>query len=402
MDREVIKISCFGDILLHSDYQKIAIEKGPDFVFEKVFPYLNDSDLCFGNMECVLSQIGTPNPEKVCLRGDESYIEALKGAGFDVLSLANNHILDFGFEACENMASKLKKAGIHVLGVGKDIEQSRSFLTIDVKDHRVGFLAYSSRDNGGFDYASNSKPGVAPLDEEYVIEDINKHKNDVNHLIVSLHWGIEYSHYPTPDQISMAHKIIDAGAKIIIGHHPHILQGYEYYNDGIILYSAGNFCSSDLNFEGPNKTYKSELKSFERESAIFELYISKNKIIEKLNLIPLWLNDEGQPEPCNFEKSAGILKKIGERSEVLRMSGFDKYWESMVIKKRVAGPLKLWWKNGSLMDKIKNFKFSQIETLWILFTDYFSMKFSKSSSKWLMFNPRNDKKPKPFCGDEDE
>ena len=401
MDQKSVRINLVGDILLHSRYDRIAEEKGPHFVFAKCGELLGDADLRFGNLECVLSNKGVPNPEKGCLRGDPRYIEALRDAGFGVLSLANNHALDFGTEALVDMACASEEAGIRVVGGGRDLAESRRCPTLDVKGVKLGFLAYSARDNGGYNYAAEGVAGVAPLDLDAVVEDITNYKELVDHLILSLHWGIEYSLYPTPDQVSMGRKFIDAGASLIVGHHPRILQGHESYKHGVILYSIGNLCHSDLHLEGPTRTYKSELKLCEREAAIYRVSVSKERI-EKVDIIPLWLNDEGQPEPADDGRAADILKKIAERSEVLTRADFAAYWESMLIKKRVAGPLKVWWESGNLLDKLKNFKLSQIQTLWVLCTDFIAMKFSSDSSKWQKLNPRNDKKPRPFCGHEEE
>lgn len=397
MNNQTMKMSFVGDILLHSKYDTIALQKGTSFVFEKISPVLKDSDLCFGNLECVLSKTGEPNPEKGCLRGDERYIEALRTAGFDVLSLANNHVLDFGFEAFEHMTSKLQSVGIHVVGAGIDLEQSRELVRIDVCGLRIGFLAYSARDNGGMNYASRSEPGVAPLDEEQVLEDIAKHKAAVDHLIVSLHWGIEYSPYPTPHQVLLARNIIDAGVRIIVGHHPRIVQGYEEYNDGVILYSLGNICHSDLNLVGPRRNYTSKLRLCEKELAIFQVELCQDKV-KKIDIVPFWLNDSGQPEPCDRAKASEILHKVTERSKKLNSPQFEEYWESLIITKRVWDPVKAWWRSGNLWEKLKNLKPSQITTLWILFSDFLAARFSRKPSKWLLYSTRSDNKARPFCG----
>jgi poly-gamma-glutamate capsule biosynthesis protein CapA/YwtB (metallophosphatase superfamily) len=401
MDKKVIRVTFVGDILLHSDYDRIAAEKGPFFVFEKCSSLLKSADVTFGNLECVLSGKGVPNPEKGCLRGDGRYIESLGAAGFSVLSLANNHTFDFGLDAYEDMAAHLESAGIRLVGAGRDLEQSRRLNTFCVNGVRVGFLAYSARDNQGYNYASQSRPGVAPLEEEYVLQDIERYKDSVNHLIVSLHWGIEYSPHPTPHQISLAHRIIDAGAHIIVGHHPRILQGYEYYKNGVIFYSVGSFCHSRLHLVGPGKTYTSDLRLCEREVAVIEMQLSPDRI-DKITVVPFWLNEHGQPEPCEEAKAEEIMKKIAGRSSILKTPEFEQYWESLIIKKRVWGPILTWWGKDNIWAKIRNFKLSQLYTLWILLADYLSARFSKRPAKWLLFSTRNDRKARPQCGNEND
>ena len=390
-----------GDIMLHSDYIRIAMEKGPSFVFEKISPLLKDADLRIGNLETVLSGKGDPKYNKLCLRGDESYIRTLKDTGFDVVSLANNHSFDYGLDAYYDSLLRIRETGIDVVGAGRNLGESRKMLFLTINGIRLGVLAYSSRTTNGHNYADDDTPGVAPLEKEYITEDIRKYKNDVDHLILLLHWGIEYSPYPAPDQLSLAHRFIDKGARLVIGHHPHILQGIEHYNDGLIAYSLGNLCDSDLYWEGPNRTYESKLKVADRESALLKIELSGTGI-ENVATIPLWLNDYGQPEICQGEKRDSIAAKLEERSNTIKIPDFENYWENMIIKKRIGSPIKTWWKEGNIIDKFKNFRFSQLKTVWELFLMYIQAKSSKDASKWFMFNPGNDKKPRPYCGKDED
>jgi poly-gamma-glutamate synthesis protein (capsule biosynthesis protein) len=390
-----------GDILLHSGYNKIASEKSPAFVFEKISGFLQEADLRVGNLETVLSNKGTPKAEKGCLRGDERYIQELRNTGFDVLSLANNHSFDFGLDAYDDMILKLQTAGIHTVGAGHNLKESRKVLNVPIEDVLLGFLAYSSRLTNGYNYATPSSPGVALLNEKHIIEDIVKYKKDVDHIIVLLHWGVEYSPYPTPDQIRIAHTIIDAGASILVGHHPRIIQGFEKYNSGFIFYSLGNFCHTDVYWQGLNKLYQSTLTSADRELMALKLKLSKAGI-EDMEIIPLWLNEQGQPELSGKQTSEEILKKLGERSQILGKPDFELFWKQLIIKKRIGNPIRNWWESGNLLDKVRSFRFSQIWTLWELLSMYLQAKFSNDSSKWFLFNPANDKKPRPSCNDEDQ
>ncbi len=401
MNTDSIKIIFVGDILIHSFYNKIASNGDPSFVFQKISHALSDAEIRFGNLETVLSKKGSPIDGKGCLLGNEKYIRSLKDVDFNMLSLANNHTFDFGLEAFEDMSINLQKAGIRTVGAGFNLEESRKISILTVNDISLGFLAYSSRTNNGQRYATKTSQGVAPLEEEIVIEDIKKNKKDVDFLIVSLHWGIEHSPYPTPEQVLFAHKVIDAGVKIIIGNHPQILQGIEYYKDGLIMYSLGNFCHSDYYWEGPQKTYRFRLKDIDRESIIVKAKLFKDGKIN-IDVVPMRVNSNYQPEVCEGERKDAILQKLKARSEMIKKPDFDKYWNDLVIKKRVGNPFKIWWQNGSLLYKLKNFKFSQIKSLLDLFLMYVHVKFSKSPSKWQMFNPRNDKKPRPFCGEDEE
>lgn len=401
MSKDGIRVQFVGDILLHSDYNRIAQEKGATFVFEKVAPLLKNADLRFANLECVLSSQGTSTPGKGCLRGDEKYVGGIAEAGFNILSVANNHAFDFGIEAFRDMAARFEERGVQLVGAGESRAESSRLAKADCKGISFGFLAFSSRDNGGNLYADNLASGVAPLDENRVLDQIKVTSEQVNHLIVSLHWGIEYAPCPTPDQVTLARKMVDAGARVIAGHHPRILQGYEHYKDGVIFYSLGSLCHCDFEIVSEERTYSAKLRQCEKELAIFDVSFSSSGI-EEVSILPLALNAYGQPDLCNEAQGAELLQKIKERSEILQNDGLEKYWESLLVKKRILGPLHEWWSRGSLLDKIKGFKLSQLQTLWVLASDYVSARFSKKSSKWLLLNPNNDKKARPYCGDKED
>ncbi len=383
--------------MLHSRYDEIATSRGTDFVFEKVSSVLSQTDLLFGNLEVVLSNEGEPVSGKLCLRGSGDYLQALKRHNIDIVSLANNHTFDFGPGAYADMESQLADLGIATVGAGNNASESRQLEIVEKDGIRFGFLAYASRTTKASHIANQESPGVAPLDQEIVLEDVARYRDEVDHLAVSFHWGVEYAEYPTPDQMKIAHSVIDAGARLIIGHHPHIIQGHEVYKDGVILYSLGNFCDSDLDWQGDDRVYRSKLRVADRESILAQIRFSKSGIVD-LEFLPIWLNDVGQPEIAEGEKLEELREKFNRRSEIIARPDFQTYWEKMIIKKRVGGPLKNWLESGSLWDKVKNFRPSQFLTLWALIEMYFQTRFSRSSKKYFLLNPGDDEKPRPYVG----
>lgn len=395
MNSRVMEIYCLGDLMLHSRYNEIASERGSDFVFEKVSSVLHQPDILFANLEAVLSSKGKAATGKLCLRGSHYYLEALKNHNVGIISLANNHSFDFGVDAHADMVSQLDNMGIVSVGAGINLEASRKMKTIEKGGIRFGFLAYSSRTTKGSDYAGRDSPGVAPLEVDIVIADVVRYRSEVDHLIVSLHWGVEYAEYPTPDQMRIGHKIIDAGASLIVGHHPHIIQGYEKYKDGIILYSLGNFFDSDLEWHGADKTYRSKLKEADRESILAQVRFSKNEIVD-IEFVPTWLNDDGQPEVAEGKREQELRAKFIRRSEVIARPDFEAYWEKMILERRVGAPLKYWLYKGSFWDKVKSFRPSQFMTLWALAGMYFQTRFSRSPRKYFLLNPGDDEKPRPY------
>lgn len=399
MSSKAVEMFCLGDLMLHSRYDEIASGLGGDFAFEKVSSLLKQPDILFGNLEVVLSQEGDAVPGKLCLRGDPQYLQALKRHNVGIVSLANNHTFDFGPDAYVDMASRLDELDIATVGAGNDLEASRQLKIIEKEGIRFGFLAYSSRTTKGSHYADENAPGVAPLDVDIVLADVARYRDDVDHLVVSLHWGVEYAEYPTPDQMKTGRSIIDAGASLIIGHHPHIIQGYEKYRNGVILYSLGNFCDSDLEWHGAEKTYRSKLKIADRESVMAQLKFSKDDIVD-LKFVLLWLDDNGQSGVAEGHKEEELRAKFLRRSEVIARPDFEAYWEKMILEKRVGTPLKNWLSKGNFWDKVKNFRPSQFLTLWALLTMYLRTRFSKSSKKYFLLNPGDDEKPMPYCGKE--
>lgn len=216
------------------------IEKyGPDFPFEHSRTELNKADLLIGNLEAVLSEFDRDHTpfERMRHRGQPVAAEGLENAGFHVLTLANNHIMQHGRAAVLETALKLKERGIEVNGLRIDEIGLRNAVYLTRKNLRFGFLAYNQRPE---QYFLDTRVDV-PGDLETIRRDIADLRDQVDVLVVSVHWGDEYINRPSLEQIRTAHDIVDAGGDIILGHHPHVLQGIEEYRGAVIAYSLGNF-----------------------------------------------------------------------------------------------------------------------------------------------------------------
>lgn len=249
-DSSSVKIAFVGDILLAGGAGQMMTKYGLSYPFEKVVNILESADIVFGNLECSLTgNTITKNVPLVDKTGKKTksfvfkvppkYAESLRLAGFDIVSLANNHTLNGGRKGLQETIETLEKLGIQYVGAGKDYSESRSCRVIGKKDKKIGFLAYS--DIGPIP-ATNNEPGVASAkDIPLILKEIQQAKNLVDILIVSLHWGIERETRPSQRQRELAWKMIGAGADIIIGHHPHVLQPIEIYQGKTIAYSLGNF-----------------------------------------------------------------------------------------------------------------------------------------------------------------
>jgi poly-gamma-glutamate capsule biosynthesis protein CapA/YwtB (metallophosphatase superfamily) len=236
-----------GDIMLSRNIGKTMMsEDNWNYFFESVEEYLTSADLTFGNFENPMSDRGTNVGSIYSFRVDPHAVEGLVNAGFDVLSLANNHIWDWGPDAFEDTRNILTDNGIRYVGVGDDYVGAHTPVIKEVKGTKVAYLAYTNL-VPGFLNRMDSTPAVASPEIEGVARDIQYAKSLADIVVVSYHWGEEYQTTHNADQERRATGAIDAGADLVIGHHPHVVQEVVPYKQGYIAYSLGNFIF-DQNF----------------------------------------------------------------------------------------------------------------------------------------------------------
>ncbi len=238
-----ITLVAVGDIMLGRYIGRVTHDYGSDFPFSKVASLLRAADIVFGNLESIIStsECRPSYPGKPYnFHASKDAAPALRNAGFTVLNLANNHAMDYGESSLTKTARLLAENGIVTLGAGKDGEQAHKPAIVSVSGTSFGFLGYSMAHAGSV-YAGQQHAGIAQLKLDDIKRDIAELRGKVDVLVVSLHWGKEYDTMPTQQQRQDVHTMIDWGADIIIGHHPHVLQGLEIYNGKLIAYSLGNF-----------------------------------------------------------------------------------------------------------------------------------------------------------------
>jgi len=324
-----INIVAVGDVMLGDQPVRMGYgvsskinENGIDYIFQRIPPDILEADIVFGNLETVLSDEGL-NPDDLTsstLRGSPDSIPGLKKAGFTMFSMANNHAMEHGVAAFDDTVSRLVQAGIGVTGLKSEIGGCRPEI-IQKGELKLGFLAYSLVD---------PPPGVTDCpycqspDEEQIIFDIVSLREKVDVVVLSLHWGYEFISYPSPFQIRLAHKIVDAGAKIIIGHHPHCLQGVESYRDGIIFYSLGNFV-----FDFPQQKL--------RESIIIQCELTDDRI-SSWAAIPVTINKFSQPEVLSdtrkIKNRINSLDDISKGIERSSMMNKEEYIKNAALARR--------------------------------------------------------------------
>ncbi|MEK9186325.1 MAG: CapA family protein [Patescibacteria group bacterium] len=272
-----------GDIMLDRDVEKSVINNGGDFsfLFQKA-GFIKEYDIAFGNLEGPVSDKGGDLNNLYSFRMRPEALSALKEAGFDVLSVANNHTGDWGKNAFEDTLFRLEKENILAVGGGLSKSDAARPKIIGVNELKIGFLGFSDLGPNWLK-AAQDKAGILITDESFV-EIVGEAAKEVDALIVSLHFGEEYQKIHNKRQEYLSRAAIDNGARIVIGHHPHVAQDTEEYKDGLIAYSLGNFI------------FDQDFSEETMKGAALEIILAKNGTIKSSQIKTIQLNRFYQPE----------------------------------------------------------------------------------------------------------
>ncbi len=239
---ETVTLAFVGDIMLDRGV-KSSVNKNfnGDYsvLFEKL-ETLKKSDIVFANLEGPVSDVGKDMRNLYSFRMNPSVIPAIKGAGFSIVSVANNHVGDWGRNAYIDTLTRLKENEILYTGGGTNTNEAENPVIIEKYSIKIGYLGFSDVGPNWMEVSEN-KAGLLLASNPRFDEITQNASKQVDYLIVSFHFGDEYKIKHNPRQEYLAHKAIDAGAKIIIGHHPHVIEDTEVYKNGFIAYSLGNF-----------------------------------------------------------------------------------------------------------------------------------------------------------------
>ncbi len=236
-----------GDIMLSRSVGGLMRKLNDyNYPFEKISNFIKNADIAFANLENPVSSRGIKSGSQYSFRADSKVMSGLKNAGFDVLSVANNHIWDYGREAFADTLRNVKENDMDFIGGGNNFKEAHDGLIKNINGTRVAFLAYTDLLSPRIAATADSA-GVSFLDMGQMKTDIQNAKAKSDIVAVSFHWGDEYQASHNQKQEKIAKIAIDAGASLIVGHHPHVAQELEKYKDGWIAYSLGNFIF-DQNF----------------------------------------------------------------------------------------------------------------------------------------------------------
>ncbi len=236
-------VAAVGDVMLGSWIIEVLASRGPAYPFASVGPILDRADLRFANLEApfLADTTGVPRvPKTYTFAVPPSAAAALTAAGFDVVSLANNHILDYGPPGLFETWAVLEAAGIAHAGTGLNRDEAHRHALLARDGMRIAVLAYSHTFPAEF-WAQAERPGTAHADSLRLLRDVRRAAAEADIVLVSFHWGAELSEEPKEYQQTLARLAVDAGADLVIGHHPHTLQPLEWYRGRLIAYSLGNF-----------------------------------------------------------------------------------------------------------------------------------------------------------------
>ena len=296
-----LSLAAIGDVGVIGSARARAAREGWDAVFAAVAPALRAADLGFANLEMPVAGAGQVrrgrSPE---FRHDPDVLPALARAGVRALALANNHIMDCGPRGLELTLSACESAGLACAGAGSCLEAARRPAELVVGSQRVAVLAYAASSK---ESARADSPGPAPLEAALVREDLERWRPRADVLIVSVHWGSMYVDYPPPRVLELAETLELGGADLVLGHHPHVLQGWRRVGRCLTLFSLG-----DAVFDARAGDFEARVAAAtRRESAVFTVRVADGP---GLDVLPLTLDPDGWPQAPDEARGRAQIERL--------------------------------------------------------------------------------------------
>jgi poly-gamma-glutamate capsule biosynthesis protein CapA/YwtB (metallophosphatase superfamily) len=300
---ETVSIVAAGDVMLGSWVQNVIFENGWDYPFRNIDSILTQADIVFANLEAPFGTKDSAAFEKTyTFQVAPDLVKVLTAGKINVVSVANNHILDFGVEDLFETMTLLNQNNIQYSGAGKNLLEARPPARMEAKGKKIAVACYSLTFPEEF-WATDTTAGTCFPFDTFFYDDLRKFKAENDLVIVSFHWGGELLQYPKPYQLELAHNAIKVGADLVIGHHPHVVQGIELYRGKMIVYSLGNYIFG---------SYSESVK----ESMLLKFYFGTNGI-SACKIYPLNVYNkevEFQPQLLTEQNKQTFLEGLNQIS----------------------------------------------------------------------------------------
>jgi poly-gamma-glutamate capsule biosynthesis protein CapA/YwtB (metallophosphatase superfamily) len=292
-----IRMIAVGDVMLSRGVErKMIAKKNYKYPFVATSKFISGADIVFGNLETPMIKGRSINDMEMVFRTDPKSVKGLKFAGFNVMSIANNHIMNFGLAGLQSTIKNLDENNIMHVGAGLNEDDIYKPAFKEIKGTKFAFLGFTYNHDQRKD-ANGDIYGVASMEKEKMQQMIEKTKLEADVVIVSMHAGSEYKILSGSFQENFAHDAIDAGADVVIGHHPHVVQNSEIYKGKYIFYSLGNFVFDQMWSEET------------RLGSMLEIIIEEKEIVN-IRLIPVKIFDYSQPKVIGGKSGKMILDRL--------------------------------------------------------------------------------------------
>jgi len=269
---------------------------GNDHPFSSTADLIRGADIAIGNLECPLTTVGEPIAKRFTFRTHPSHVESLVWAGFDMVNVANNHMLDFGREGFAETIEVLQDNGLDYVGAGLSYADAHCPLIWEAKGRRIAFLAYAASRWKGSPEVPTDK-WIAFADVSTIRDDVRRATEQADLVVVIMHLGTEYQGLPDEEQLAVSRAAIDAGACLVIGHHSHVVQGTTSYGSGFIAYGLGNF------------VFDLDVVERAREGAILRVLLGDDGV-EAAELIPVRIVDDVQPRFLADDEGLPVVERV--------------------------------------------------------------------------------------------
>lgn len=304
-DPGTVSILAVGDVMVSGSMAPWVRDSGACYPFSNTMSLIQQDDIAVCNLEAPYGTRGKPFNKKFTFLVPPKQVEGLRDAGFDVVAMANNHMMDYGPEPLGVTLKLLDSMGIAHSGAGLNLRDARKPAIVERNGIKTAFLSYSRVHPTQF-WATAKKAGTAPAYENQIKEDIRKARESADIVVVSFHWGAELMDTTKLYQRTLAHFCIDIGADLVLGHHPHILQGLELYKGKLIAYSLGNFAFG-------SRSRKCT------ESVILKVKMDADRL-KQIQLIPLCVDNNKvffRPTPITGPEGMAVLENLARLSNDL-------------------------------------------------------------------------------------